>query len=133
MWKIHVPSRLHVFLWPFANNEVLTRDNLAKRRHVDDMPCLFCSEPETIHLFFDCCVAKVFWQEISEVIDLNVGGDFESVAKYWISETKHRKVNVCTTAAIWALWKLRNEVCFQDSRWTGVQRLLRRSAKMMRD
>jgi hypothetical protein len=78
-------------------------------------------------------VAKVFWQEISEVIDLNVGGDFESVAKYWISETKHRKVNVCTTAAIWALWKLRNEVCFQDSRWTGVQRLLRRSAKMMRD
>jgi hypothetical protein len=32
MWKIPVPSRLHVFLWLLANNKVLTRDNLTKMK-----------------------------------------------------------------------------------------------------
>jgi hypothetical protein len=40
VWKITVPSRLHIFLWLLANNKVLTCDNLAKRRHVNDMSCL---------------------------------------------------------------------------------------------
>jgi hypothetical protein len=61
VWEIPVPSRLHVFLWLLCNNKVLTRDNLAKRRKVDNMYCLFCNEQETVsHLIFDCCVAKVF-------------------------------------------------------------------------
>jgi hypothetical protein len=61
VWEIPVPSRLHVFLWLLCNNKVLTRDNLAKRRKVDNMNCLFCNEQETVsHLIFDCCVAKVF-------------------------------------------------------------------------
>jgi hypothetical protein len=41
IWKIPVPSRLHVFLWLLANNKVLTRDNLVKRRPVNDKTCLF--------------------------------------------------------------------------------------------
>jgi hypothetical protein len=58
MWKIHVPSRLLVFLWLLANNKVLTRDNLAKRKQVDDKTCLFCDDLELVlHLFFECCVA----------------------------------------------------------------------------
>jgi hypothetical protein len=53
MWKIHMPSRIHIFLRLLPNNKTLTRGNLAKRRTVDDMTCLFCMEPETIrHLFF---------------------------------------------------------------------------------
>jgi hypothetical protein len=33
MWKIHVPSRFHIFLWLLANNKILTRENLAKEGH----------------------------------------------------------------------------------------------------
>jgi hypothetical protein len=36
VWKLHVPSRLHIFLWLLANNKTLTRHNLAKRRSLDD-------------------------------------------------------------------------------------------------
>jgi hypothetical protein len=61
VWKIYVPSRLHVFLWLLSNNKVLTRDNLAKRRHVEDMTCLFCSEPETVsHLLFSVAMLGLF-------------------------------------------------------------------------
>ena len=52
--------RIHIFLWLLANNKILTRDNLAKRKRVDVMSCLFCAEPEMVHhLFFDCVVARV--------------------------------------------------------------------------
>jgi hypothetical protein len=56
MWKIRVPPRLHIFLWLLANNKTQTRDNLAKRKSLDDKTCLFYSEPESVsHLFFKCC------------------------------------------------------------------------------
>jgi hypothetical protein len=48
MWKIPVTSRLHVFLWLLANNKVLTRDNLTKRRPVSDKTCLFCTGNEFV-------------------------------------------------------------------------------------
>jgi hypothetical protein len=65
---------VHIFLWLLANSKVLTRDNLAKRRQVHDLSCQFCSETEsTSHLFFECCAAKVFWQTISEITNVNLG------------------------------------------------------------
>jgi HJR/Mrr/RecB family endonuclease len=45
-------------------------------------------------------VAKFFWQNISDIIGLKVGDDFESVAKYWLSEKKFKTVNVCTIVVI---------------------------------
>jgi hypothetical protein len=103
VWKILVPSRLHVFLWLLGNNKVLTRDNLSKRK-VDNMNCLFCNEQEIVsHLFFDCCVAKVFWKQIAEVCGKSLGTDFESVAKWWLHDKKMKTTNVCTTAALWAI------------------------------
>jgi hypothetical protein len=48
MWKVPVPSRFHIFHWLLTNNKVLTRDNLAKRRTIDNERCLFCDEKETV-------------------------------------------------------------------------------------
>jgi hypothetical protein len=49
IWKLHVPPRIHFFLWLVSKNKLLTRDNLGKRRKVDDPSCLFCSETEIVH------------------------------------------------------------------------------------
>jgi hypothetical protein len=113
---------------------VLTRDNLSKRRPVDDPTCLFCSEIESgSHLFFHCCVAKALWAVISEIIEFPVGAGFESVAKLWIREKKIKIVNTCTTAVIWTLRKYRNEMCFQVSQWCGMQTLMRRCAGLLKN
>jgi hypothetical protein len=94
-------SRIHIFLCLLANNKTLTRDNLAKRRQVDDPTCVFCCELETVkHLFFECCVAQALWLELSEVLGLEVGNDFESLAKMWLSEKCFNMANVCTSAAM---------------------------------
>ena len=50
--------RLGFILWLLANNKTLTRSNLSKRQHLEDLSCLFCGETETVHhLFFGCCAA----------------------------------------------------------------------------
>jgi hypothetical protein len=78
MWRILVPPRLHV-------NKVLTRDNLAKRKNIDDKTCLFCNESETVlHLFFECCVAhQPIWEIISEVSCLPLIKDIQPLSKIW--------------------------------------------------
>jgi hypothetical protein len=35
VWKLTVPPCIHVFLWSVANNQLLTRDNLAKTEKLD--------------------------------------------------------------------------------------------------
>jgi hypothetical protein len=121
VWQLDVPPRLHVFLWLLANDKLLTRNNLTKRRHVDDLTCLSCSDSETCrHLFFDCFVAKLVWSGISDLLNVSVGSDFESVAHWWLSNKKNTVINVVCTATLWSIWKLRNAMCFQGKVWPGV-------------
>jgi hypothetical protein len=134
VWKIPVPSRLHVFLWLLANNKVLTRNNLAKRREVDDKTCLFCNEVESVvHLFFECCVAKSVWKVISEITGLPTIKDFESLGSMWVRGKKIKAFNVCSTAVIWTIWKTRNNMCFQGQCWIKVELLLHSRARMLRN
>jgi hypothetical protein len=134
MWNIFVTSRVHIFLWLLSNNKTLTRDNLGKRKELEDNRCLFCNELESVaHLFFECCVARVVWNEIAEISGKEIGTDFESVARWWVADKQYKVLNVCSAAAFWAIWKLRNEFCFQGAVWSGVQVLLRRIARMLWD
>jgi hypothetical protein len=58
LWEIKIPPRVQYFLWLLSKNKLLTRDNLSKRRKVEDPTCLFCNEHESVnHLFFECAVA----------------------------------------------------------------------------
>jgi hypothetical protein len=69
VWKIKIPPKIHVFLWLLAHNKLLTRDNLSKRKNVDDLTCVFYNEIESCHhLFFDCMVASNLWKEVRHVL-----------------------------------------------------------------
>jgi hypothetical protein len=57
-------------------------------------------------------VAKLVWLNISECIDVDLGNCFESISKLWLSNKKHVVANIFTSAALWGLWKLRNNLCF---------------------
>jgi hypothetical protein len=65
---------------------MLTRDNLGKRRKVEDVTSLFCCETESVHhLFFDCAVATQLWKILSLILNVNLGGSIDEVGKYWPS------------------------------------------------
>jgi hypothetical protein len=133
VWKLHVPPRIHFFLWLVSKNKLLTRDNLGKRRRVDDPSCLFCSDNETVHhLLFDCVVAKKAWEEISIILGINIGLDYESIARLWLCNKRFDVANIISLALCWCLWKLRNGLCFQEMPWTGIRRLWQRMVPLLR-
>ena len=51
VWSLKIPPRVHFFLWLVINNGALTRDNLAKRRKVDDENCLFLFREKLFNMF----------------------------------------------------------------------------------
>ena len=66
------------------NNKSLTRDNLAKRQHLEDLTCVFCCEPESLqHLFFDCVVARQVWLVIADCTKMPIPDSFESFLPFW--------------------------------------------------
>jgi hypothetical protein len=75
----------------------------------------------------------VLWENIAEICDKQLGADFESVAKCWLSDKKFRALNVCISTIFSSIWKLRNDMCFQGVGWQRMEVLLRKGARMMQD
>lgn len=118
-WKILCPQNIHVFLWLIVNNKVLTRDNLAKRRHVEDITCLFCNEPKSLkHLFFQCIVASHVWRFVSEAFEIDIPKSFNDVIAIWRMYKNKPVLNMVYAASLWSLWTLRNDFCFQGRTFT---------------
>jgi hypothetical protein len=98
VWRLIIPPRVHFFLWLLSKNKLLARDNLEKRRKLDDSSCLFYGEKESVaHLFFECVVARKAWEEVSTIIGFEIGSDFESAASCWLCNKKIGVVNVITS------------------------------------
>ena len=99
----------------------MTRDNLRKRHIIKPLDCVFCAENETNHhLFFYCVVAKNIWSFVSHFFQKPVGTNFESVARFWISNKKHGALNIVSSAVLWCLWKYRNSMIFNNTIWTSI-------------
>jgi hypothetical protein len=62
-----------------------------------------------------------FGKKNYEIMGMQVGSDFESIAKWWLCYKKYKILNVVTSAALWSIWKSRNDSCFQEARWIGMK------------
>ena len=48
----------------------------------------------------------------------------------WLSDRKFVAVNIISSSALWGLWKLRNELCFQNVGWRNMNLLIWRIGKL---
>lgn len=93
---------------------------MLKRNWKGDPSCYFCRQPETVsHLLFTCPVAKVVWATIATCFGANnIPSSFEQSwawCETWIPHGK--KFHVVGIAAVcWAIWKMRNKICFDGKR-----------------
>jgi hypothetical protein len=130
VWNLTIPTRVQFFLWLLSRNKNLTRDNLESRGKIlDDKSCLFCAGRETSqHLFFECVVARQMWKGISEALGIEIGNGFETIGRLWLSNKRFLVHNMLSSVSLWSLWKLRNDLRFQNASWRSVETLLVRIA-----
>jgi hypothetical protein len=69
---------------------------------------------------------------ISDLLGLKIGENFEYVARLWLANKNHELTNVLSSAVIWSIWKLRNELCFQGVPWTRMKSVLMMVVRMIR-
>lgn len=106
VWNLRFPPKIHIFLWLLSHNKLMTRDNLRKRHIIKPRDCVFCLENESIcHLFFECVVARNIWSFVKDQFGITVGDDFESIAKFWVSNNRNSALNTASSAVVWCLWK----------------------------
>jgi hypothetical protein len=71
VWKLKIPPRIQVFLWPFSQNKIMTKDNLRKRGKPKPLECILCKEIEYVtHLFFDCIVSQLLLKDVYTIFDV---------------------------------------------------------------
>ncbi|XP_042958006.1 uncharacterized protein LOC122293492 [Carya illinoinensis] len=73
IWELKVPGVTKLFIWRAANNLLPTKENLYKRKVIEEKSCLMCEvEEETImHVLWECPAANNLW------------GNDESCVKKW--------------------------------------------------
>jgi len=62
-----------------------------------------------MNLFSDSVVvAKVCWSCLADIFHIDLGIDFEYVARWWVSNNRHKVMNYCSAALMW---------CLSQSQW----------------
>jgi len=135
IWKAKIPHRIKIFMWLLENKAVLTKDNLLRRKWVGSPTCFFCSSNENIdHLFFLCPVAKVLWSLVGICIGASNIPENILQFKLWISHWLpggQQVYTFCAAAICWAIWKRRNEACFENKKLRNPAEILSYACALM--
>jgi hypothetical protein len=117
LWKTRLPHKIKAFLWLVEHKKILTKDNLTKRKWKGNLDCAFCGFLESIdHLFFQCSVARFIWRIVHSALGLNsIPNSTDDLFGPWINSFNKTEKNLVLFgcgAVIWAIWRSRNDCCF---------------------
>lgn len=84
------------------------------------------------HLMFDCVVAQCIWSFISEHFGIQVGTNYESIARFQISHNKNSALNTVCSVALWCLWKYRHSRIFKTTQWLSIKQVWRNFLKTVK-
>jgi hypothetical protein len=73
-------------------------------------------------------VAKKMWGVKTDIVERDMGTSFENIGVCWLSNKKFSTINIISSAALWGVWKLRNELCFQNKSWRNMELLMMKVA-----
>jgi hypothetical protein len=90
---------------------------MIKRKWQGAPGCYFCGAPEDCdHLMFSCPIAKVVWGVIASCFHQSQRPSCYEQYWVWIEKALPGGESVYMlglTAICWAIWKKRNDVCFE--------------------
>ena len=76
LWKFRIPNKIKVFGWRACNDILPTKQNLSKRKIIEDEMCRICMRfPESaIHALWECEAAKDVWAGSLKILQKGVLG-----------------------------------------------------------
>jgi hypothetical protein len=114
-----------------SKNKLLTRDNLERRKNLDDPTCLFGSEKESVHHIFGCVVPNRVWEVVSQVIGVQTGWDFESVARLGFI-IKNLVLPMLSLQSVLEHLEAKECYFFQGVTWLGMKMVWQRVLSLLR-
>jgi hypothetical protein len=124
LWKCGAPSKISAFSWQLILDRIQTKDNLVKRRIIDDQQghCVLCGlAPESAtHLFLHCHFAAKVWYDITRwlgfIIVLPHSIESSLAVLIGCAKSKKERVGLCLiwNAFMWVIWSVRNGVIFNN-------------------
>ena len=128
IWKMKVPLKIKIFMWFLYRREILTKDNLVKRKWNGCEKCCFCDQKETIqHLFISCTFAKMIWRIVFMAFNIYPPSNISNLFGSWLrgvdkKEKVQIRVGVC--ALLWAIWNTRNDVIFNNANQSSFMQVI---------
>lgn len=118
LWKLPIPYKIRTFMWLLTHNKLLTKKNLARRGWPGCTKCHFCTQEETHnHLFLKCRFTQQiwYWMGISQQFYLNWHSIKDIITfSFTLPNGQQQSFLIVFSALCWTLWKIRNEICFQQ-------------------
>lgn len=116
LWKLKIPLKIKIFLWFLNRKELLTKDNLAKRRWTGCKKCVYCEEDETAdHLFIKCTFARDIWRLVHFTFNVYPPTSISNMFGTWlngIDKVTKARIGNGVAAILWAIWNCRNDIIF---------------------
>jgi hypothetical protein len=117
VWNFRGPRALKMFLWRACNNILPTKENLYKRKIVDNPQCDICgADTETVgHILWSCVAAKDVWLENMKPIQKSTSAeiDFQHLFVQLFDRLVGKDFQRFGFVAR-QLWFRRNKVIFDD-------------------
>jgi hypothetical protein len=134
IWKSPAPSKLIAFSWQLIHNRIPTRDILARCgiiRGDNSRVCVMCANSleSSRHLFLHCDFASRVWTDIFRWLGVIIimSSSLPILLHYLLGFAKTKKTRkgymLVWHTALWLIWRLRNEVIFNNSAKVVVEEI----------
>jgi hypothetical protein len=123
VWKCAAPSKICAFSWQLLLDRIQTKDNLWRRRMIQDQNCMLCAgNTETsVHLFLHCAESTKVWYGIMKwlglilIIPSNLSISFAMLAGCARDKVTKGVLILIWNAFVWVIWRNRNNRVFNNT------------------
>lgn len=120
LWGTKLPNSIILVSWRLLHNTLPTADNLRRKGCAYQLECAFCRfrGEDAMHIFVTCWWAISFWSRlgIHLISDSENGNIIDWVWK--LLTTQDHDTIRRGVAAIWVIWKNRNEIAHGKKGWS---------------
>ncbi|XP_062119109.1 uncharacterized protein LOC133832841 [Humulus lupulus] len=119
VWNKLIMAKHRFIYWQFFNSQFLTRDHLSRFISIISSLCPVCdlALESHSHLFLDCLFSRRLFGEISSWLGIFKWPSSQVELQEWCfsatRDLKHQILNVFYAAALYFIWKNRNNCIFE--------------------